>query len=108
MDEESLPPIGSIEMLAIEPVEPDSSSTLEIVDLRDEHFDSKELSPEDRRLAELQKVCPVTELPLDSMGGPIKVMIEDRPVFICCESCRNSLLTEPAKYLTKFKEEAVK
>lgn len=108
MDEESLPPIGSIEMLAIEPAVPDSSSTLEIIDLPDGPVNSKELSPEDRRLADLQKVCPVTELPLDSMGGPIKVMIADRPVFICCEGCRDSLLTEPAKYLAKLKEEAVR
>ena len=33
------------------------------------------------------------------MGTPIKIDVKGRPVFICCEGCRDSLLEEPEKYL---------
>jgi hypothetical protein len=42
------------------------------------------------------------------MGPPIKVMVDGRPVFICCEGCRQKLLAEPAKYLAKLDEEATR
>jgi len=58
-----------------------------------------ELAPEDRALAEAQETCPVSGEPLGSMGAPIKVMVKDRPVFLCCESCRKKLLADPDKYL---------
>ncbi len=64
------------------------------------------ISLEDQRLAEQQKVCPVTNQPLGSMGPPIKVMVEGRPVFLCCEGCRKKLLAEPAKYLEILDQEA--
>lgn len=57
-----------------------------------------ELSAEDRALAELQKICPVTEFALGSMGPPIKVSLENRDVFICCEGCRERLVQDPDKY----------
>lgn len=46
-----------------------------------------ELSPADRRLVELQKTCPVTGLPLGSMGAPLKIEVGGRTVWICCEGC---------------------
>jgi len=64
------------------------------------------LSPADRALAEKQKKCPVADMPLGSMGTPIKVDVDGRPVFICCEGCRESLLAEPAKYLAALRKEA--
>jgi membrane fusion protein, copper/silver efflux system len=46
------------------------------------------LSPEDRRLAEAQRFCPVQEdNRLGSMGPPVKVMVQERPVFLCCKAC---------------------
>jgi len=63
------------------------------------------LSPEDRTLAQRQKVCPVTDMRLGSMDVPIKVDVNGRPVFICCEGCRRSLLADPAKYLAKLPKE---
>ncbi len=65
------------------------------------------LSSEDRALAKKQRICPVTELPLGSMGAPPKVDVNGRPVFICCEGCRNRLLGDPVKHLAKLPEEAV-
>ena len=57
------------------------------------------LSPEDRKLAEEQKTCPVTGEPLGSMGVPPKLTIKDQPVFICCASCRKKAESEPDKTL---------
>lgn len=60
------------------------------------------LSPEDQKIVDQQKICPVTELSLDSMGGPVPVMIGDRKVFICCAGCERRLREEPQKYLAKI------
>lgn len=65
------------------------------------------LSPDDRALAEKQVICPVAGGPLGKMGVPPKVMVPtadggERPVFICCEGCREELLAEPEKYLAKL------
>jgi len=59
------------------------------------------LSPEDRLLAERQKVCPVTKKPLDSMGGPVRVVVNGRVVFLCCDGCEDSLREQPEKYLPR-------
>jgi RND family efflux transporter MFP subunit len=67
-----------------------------------------QLSPTDRTLASRQKMCPVADMPLGSMGTPIKVMVRGNPVFICCEGCRESLLANPAEYLAKLSKEAVR
>ena len=60
------------------------------------------LSPADQTLADHQKICPVTELPLDSMGGPVPVMVAGRKVFICCVGCEARLKQEPQKYLARL------
>jgi RND family efflux transporter MFP subunit len=60
-----------------------------------------QLSPSDRSLAEAQKICPVTDEPLGSMGVPIKVMIKDQPVFVCCKGCDEEALEKPDETLKK-------
>lgn len=62
------------------------------------------LSPEDRALAEKQRVCPVSGDPLGSMGTPVKVTIEGREVLLCCEGCRPAIEADPKKYLDKLRE----
>jgi hypothetical protein len=60
------------------------------------------LAPEDRQLAEAQRFCPV--LPknrLGVMGPPIKLLVDGRPVFICCEGCRATALESPQETLAK-------
>ena len=57
------------------------------------------LSPEDRELAEVQKTCPVGGGPLGGMGVPIKVVHNERPVFLCCEHCKGDFESDPEKYL---------
>ncbi len=61
-----------------------------------------QLSPEDQKLADEQRICPVTELALDSMGGPVAVMVSGRKIFVCCAGCTQRLKSEPGKYLAKL------
>lgn len=53
----------------------------------------------DAALIAKQKVCPVMDEPLGSMGNPIKVMVGDKPIFLCCRGCIKKIEAEPAKYL---------
>lgn len=46
-----------------------------------------------------QKTCPVMKKPLDSMGGPWKINLRGRDVFVCCPGCTKVLEHEPAKFL---------
>jgi hypothetical protein len=64
------------------------------------------LAPDDRLLADRQKVCPVTGMPLGSMGTPQRVVVAGRVVFLCCGGCEAKLLREPAKYLANLRETA--
>jgi hypothetical protein len=60
------------------------------------------LNEADRAAATAQKICPVSDEPLGSMGTPIKVTIEGRDVFLCCEGCRDQIVAEPQKFLAKL------
>jgi hypothetical protein len=61
-----------------------------------------ELPEADRALALKQKICPVSDEPLGSMGKPVKLEIKGRAVFICCGGCEEDLKKEPDKYLAKL------
>ena len=62
-----------------------------------------ELAPEDRPLAARQKLCPVTNQPLGSMGTPARVVVSGQVVFLCCDGCEDRRLKrDPAKYLAKL------
>ncbi len=59
--------------------------------------------PEADRVAALaQEMCPVGDSPLGSMGTPIKVTVEGRDVYLCCEHCREMLEADPAAYFAKL------
>lgn len=58
----------------------------------------------DRKLAEKQKLCPVTDDPLGSMGVPVKVEVKNQTVFLCCQGCVEELKADPDKYLAKLKK----
>lgn len=47
----------------------------------------RQLSPPDQRMALQQRTCPVTGDLLGSMGKPIKVNVNGRSVFACCQGC---------------------
>jgi hypothetical protein len=59
------------------------------------------LSEADRKLAELQKICPIEEELLGSHGVPIKLTIKDKPVFICCKGCKEDAEKKPDETLKK-------
>jgi len=61
------------------------------------------LSESDRALAEQQKICPVTEARLGSMGTPVAVTIDGRKVFLCCRGCEGKIQSEPQKYLSRLR-----
>ncbi|MGD9634147.1 MAG: hypothetical protein AB7G28_06035 [Pirellulales bacterium] len=61
-----------------------------------------DLSDADRAAALAQKTCPVSDEPLGSMGTPIKVTVNGRDVFLCCNGCRKELEANPDKYLAKL------
>lgn len=49
------------------------------------------LSAKDRELATAQRFCAVMEYGrLGAMGTPIKLMLEGKPVFVCCKGCVKS------------------
>jgi len=62
----------------------------------------------DRKLAEAQGVCPVSNEPLGSMGMPLKVTVKDRDVFLCCDGCKGKIEKDPDTYLTKLDEKKTK
>ncbi len=63
------------------------------------------LSPEDRRLAEEQKFCPVMpETKLGEMGPPIKIVVKGETMFVCCHNCVEGAPMDPDKTLAQLKE----
>jgi hypothetical protein len=63
------------------------------------------LPPEDRKLAQEQKFCVVeSEHRLGSMGKPVKILVKDQPVFLCCGGCKKSALKDPEKTLATVKD----
>lgn len=63
------------------------------------------LSPEDRKLAEAQKICPVSDHALGSMDAPVEITLADgKKVWVCCKGCEDPLKADPAKYLAKLEK----
>jgi hypothetical protein len=63
------------------------------------------LADKDRKLAEEQTFCAVLdENRLGAMGVPVKLMVKDQAVFLCCKGCREEALADPDKTLAKVKE----
>lgn len=60
------------------------------------------LSPEDRARAREQKYCPELDSLLGSMGTPIKLLVEGKPVFLCCSGCKKKALADPQATLAKL------
>jgi hypothetical protein len=76
------------------------------VDVEDEiRVNLARLGPEDRRLAEQQKYCPMMEgVRLGAMGPPRKVTVKGVSVFVCCENCARAAHDDPETAGTRIKE----
>jgi hypothetical protein len=61
-----------------------------------------DLSPTDREAATKQRMCPVSDQELGSMGTPIKVVVEGRDIFVCCQGCVDELKSNFDKYVAKL------
>ncbi len=63
------------------------------------------LAAADRGLAEAQRFCPIqTGNRLGAMGVPVKVLVKGRPVFLCCEGCKDDALAEPDRTLAEVEK----
>jgi hypothetical protein len=63
------------------------------------------LDPADRKLAEQQRYCAVSEESrLGSMDVPVKIMIKDQPVFLCCKGCEKAAKKDADKTLATVKK----
>ena len=63
------------------------------------------LTPEDRKLAHAQKFCAVQNgVRLGATGVPVKIMVNDQPVMLCCEACHARAEKNAEKTLAKVKE----
>lgn len=81
---------------AAPPAADDSANTTEAgsTESTTEETETVELSAEDKALVEAQVFCPLGG-PLGSMGTPVKVMVEGKPIFLCCDGCREGVLADP-------------
>jgi hypothetical protein len=57
----------------------------------------------DRKAAMAQKVCPVTDERLFSMGTPIKASAGGRSFFLCCANCEDDAAADFDEYFAKVK-----
>ncbi len=58
------------------------------------------LSPDDRKLVEAQRTCPVLDgSRLGSMGVPVKVPLDGGTAFVCCKGCVKQAQADPKKTL---------
>jgi YHS domain-containing protein len=82
----------------------DTKSSASAAAASDDVSGLKELDAADRKLAEKQKVCPVSGEKLGSMGKPFKMTLQNRTFFLCCDGCEETVKKEPEKYLKKVDE----
>jgi len=59
----------------------------------------------DRRLAQEQRYCAVNrDNRLGAMGAPVKLVLQGKSVFLCCEGCRDSAVAQPQKTVERVRE----
>jgi type IV secretory pathway VirB10-like protein len=86
------------------PAEPEKKVDLEKVKLNDEQIAAiKKLeTQEDQKIALEQKICPSSGDNLGEMGKPVKVVLKDQTVFLCCGSCVKDAKANPDAMLAKI------
>lgn len=85
--------------------QPQAASAPKEVDEADIQVNLAKLSPEDRKLAEEQKFCAVlNDNRLGAMGTPVKIVVKDEPVLLCCKGCTKKAQSNPDQTLAKVKE----
>ncbi|MCC6127236.1 MAG: efflux RND transporter periplasmic adaptor subunit [Pirellulales bacterium] len=81
------------------------SSTTVAADVSDEALKNIEkLPPEDQKPAKQQRLCPITNLPLGSMGVPVAISLDGQKVFLCCAGCIEKAKKNAEETLKKIAE----
>ncbi len=58
------------------------------------------LTESDREGIARQRVCPVLGGQLGSMGTPVKLLVADQPIYLCCQGCIGKVRENPERYVT--------
>lgn len=59
----------------------------------------------DRDLADAQRYCPMMDkMRLGAMGTPVKIMIDGKPVFLCCAGCEDDAKADGKKTLASVEK----
>lgn len=53
-------------------------------------------------LISLQETCPISGKKLGSMGAPPKIMVDGKPLFVCCDGCSDKVKNSPQQYFAKY------
>jgi Cu(I)/Ag(I) efflux system membrane fusion protein len=91
---------GSQGAVAVRPSSPEDEDAQE----RKFRANLAKLNAEDRKLAEVQKSCPITSARLGSMGVPVKVLLSGKAIFLCCSGCEDKARADPQKALARIDE----
>jgi hypothetical protein len=63
------------------------------------------LTPADRTLALQQRFCPIQgDTRLGEMGKPVKLILDGRPMFLCCKNCVKEARANAARTLRKVEQ----
>jgi RND family efflux transporter MFP subunit len=63
-----------------------------------------QLTPDDRKRAVAQRLCPVQQKPLGLMGKPVEVKRNGATFFVCCKACEDEAKADPKGMLKKVEE----
>jgi hypothetical protein len=64
-----------------------------------------QLGPDEQRLAEQQRYCPMMEgIRLGAMGRPRTVTVKGVSTFVCCDNCARRARDEPDEAVAKVRE----
>jgi hypothetical protein len=66
----------------------------------------EQLPEADRAMALAQRICPVTDAVLGSMGVPVKITLRGKTVFLCCKGCMGKARRNPEEVLKKLSDAA--
>jgi RND family efflux transporter MFP subunit len=62
------------------------------------------LTPDERKRAVAQRLCPVQEKPLGLMGKPVEISLDGGRAFLCCSSCEDDARADPKGVLKKAED----
>jgi hypothetical protein len=66
-------------------------------------FNLASLGPEEKRIAEQQKYCPIMDnVRLGEIGRPFKITVNGVTAYVCCENCVQEAQDEPEWALSKI------